>query len=135
MENLSCIDTNRIEGRLLIAAMALISTTTHTTKHPDEILKELVDRQAEIYKNSPLPEENEHQERPSFLTALGQLVNSYSKENDSDTPDILIANYLNSCLVNYGETVKARDAWFGVDMWSNDKLAILEKEIANEPLY
>lgn len=59
----------------------------------------------------------------SFETALKTLINSYSKENESDTPDFILAQYLAMCLYAYNETVKARDKWFGVDMWATDKIA------------
>lgn len=35
------IDTKLEEGRLLFAALAHITTTTHTDKTPDEVLNEL----------------------------------------------------------------------------------------------
>lgn len=36
------------------------------------------------------------------------LINKYSKENESDTPGFILAQYLKGCLANYVETVKFR---------------------------
>lgn len=48
-----------------------------------------------------------------FEKELEMLINEHSKENESDTPDFILAQYLKSCLANYAETVKARDKWYG----------------------
>lgn len=53
-----------------------------------------------------------------FTKDLEGLLNKYSQENDSDTPDFILAKYLRKCLDAYNETVTARDKWFDVNMWS-----------------
>lgn len=45
-----------------------------------------------------------------FEKELAILINKYSKENESDTPDFILALYLKCCLANYNETVRAREA-------------------------
>jgi hypothetical protein len=45
-----------------------------------------------------------------FEKELAMLINKYSKENESDTPDFILARYLKCCLANYTETVRAREA-------------------------
>jgi hypothetical protein len=55
----------------------------------------------------------------SFEKELTNLINRHSKENDSDTPDFILANYINKCLENYNSTIKQRDNWFGIDPWKN----------------
>jgi len=60
-------------------------------------------------------------ERLGFQKELKGLINSYSIENGSDTPDYILAEYMNDCLLAYQKTVKARDKWFSVDMWSENK--------------
>lgn len=57
-----------------------------------------------------------------FLRNLTDLINQASLENMSDTPDYILAEYLFDCLVTYQNVVKKRDEWFGVDMWSANKL-------------
>lgn len=62
--------------------------------------------------------------RPTeFERELSSLLNKHSLENESDTPDFILASYLNKCLEVYNATIKARDKWFGVDMWAADKIA------------
>ncbi len=59
-----------------------------------------------------------------FEKALEELINKHSMENESDTPDFILAQYMFTCLSAYRNAVKARDKWFGVDMWTSDKKAI-----------
>jgi len=49
----------------------------------------------------------------SFEKELEMLINKHSKENESDTPDFILVQYLKGCLANYVKTVKARDKWYG----------------------
>ena len=48
-----------------------------------------------------------------FEKELAELVNKYSKENDSDTPDFILARYLNAVLDNFNAAVKDREQWYG----------------------
>ena len=50
-----------------------------------------------------------------FEKELETLINKHSKENASNTPDFLLAEYLNSCLINYGNVVSKRDKWLGIN--------------------
>lgn len=47
-----------------------------------------------------------------FKTELAGLINKLSLENDSDTPDFIIAEYLFRALKNYNETVATRTKWW-----------------------
>lgn len=49
----------------------------------------------------------------SFRKELEDLINSYSKENGSNTPDFILADYLNGCLKLFDETVNRREKWYG----------------------
>jgi len=51
-----------------------------------------------------------------FEEKLTGLINSECIENDSNTPDFLLAEYLNSCLKAWNTGVKARDKWYGVNL-------------------
>lgn len=53
--------------------------------------------------------ENESQ----FQEELSKLLNKYSAENQSDTPDFILAKYLTKCLENYNQTLLAREIWYG----------------------
>lgn len=43
-------------------------------------------------------------------------MNRYSIENESNTPDFLLAEYVRDCLNAYNAAVKARDAWYDVTL-------------------
>ncbi len=48
-----------------------------------------------------------------FESELQNLINKYSQENGSDTPDFLLAKYLTGCLTVFNSVVTAREVWFG----------------------
>jgi len=48
-----------------------------------------------------------------FQKDLAELINRYSKENDSDTPDFILARYLNAVLENFNAAVMDREQWYG----------------------
>lgn len=48
----------------------------------------------------------------SFTEELINLISKYSKENDTDTPDFILAKYLEGCLRNFSQAVNARDDWY-----------------------
>ena len=49
----------------------------------------------------------------NFLNELSSLINRYSKENGSDTPDFILAEYLQGCLENFDRIVRSRETWHG----------------------
>ena len=44
---------------------------------------------------------------------LEKVLNRYSQENGSNTPDFILANYLIHCLVAFDTAVNAREGWCG----------------------
>jgi hypothetical protein len=50
-------------------------------------------------------------DEPTFCHKLTALLNEYSMENGSDTPDYILAQYLVNCLAAYNIAVQARDRW------------------------
>lgn len=46
-----------------------------------------------------------------FRGELNSLINRYSKENGSNTPDFILADYLIDCLRALDIAVSARDRW------------------------
>jgi len=48
----------------------------------------------------------------NFKDELIALLNRYSKENGSDTPDWILADYLTACLENFDATFQKRKAWY-----------------------
>ena len=52
-----------------------------------------------------------------FENELTSLINKYSMENGSDTPDFILAKYLVACLRAFSTTVRNRDNWYGVSLY------------------
>lgn len=48
-----------------------------------------------------------------FRRDLKGLLNSYSMENGSNTPDGILADYLLACLDAFDKAVNTRHKWFG----------------------
>lgn len=49
----------------------------------------------------------------AFERELEQLLNRHSMENDSDTPDFVLARYLVECLGAWNAAVQHRENWYG----------------------
>jgi len=56
------------------------------------------------------------QPEPNFVKEIERVINSFSKENDSNTPDFILAEYLNNCLNNFTTTSRAREKWYGKEL-------------------
>jgi hypothetical protein len=52
---------------------------------------------------------------PVFRDELESLLNRNSCENESNTPDWILANYLSSCLAAFDAAVRKREEWYGRD--------------------
>lgn len=53
-----------------------------------------------------------------FRNELESLINQHSMENGSNTPDFLLAGYLQSCLDAFDHAVCERDKWYSVELSS-----------------
>jgi hypothetical protein len=51
----------------------------------------------------------------TFLEELASLINKHCKENKSNTPDYVLAEYLKSCLSAFDIAVNSREEWYGRD--------------------
>jgi hypothetical protein len=112
LQNLSDVNTNTQEGRYLMAALAKLTTESQTDKTPDEVMDQCYILSEEMFKNS-IEIEND-QDQPVFFTKeLEILINKFSMENGSNTPDFILSNFLSSCLLNFNETLKEREQWYG----------------------
>lgn len=49
----------------------------------------------------------------TFRKELEQLLNGHSKENGSNTPDFILAAFLESAMENFDKTMQARAEWYG----------------------
>lgn len=48
-----------------------------------------------------------------FESELEEVINRHSQENGSDTPDFILAMYMNDCLKAFNLAVKRREKWYG----------------------
>lgn len=46
-----------------------------------------------------------------FRKKIAEAINCHSKENGSDTPDFILARYLDACLEAFDEAARSRDKW------------------------
>ena len=61
-----------------------------------------------------------------FEKQIRDLINSVSAENDSNTPDFILAQYLCGCLDTFNVAVQQRENWYGRD--PRPSLAISNKD-------
>ncbi len=52
-------------------------------------------------------------ERPGLLKEIEQVINRYSTENRSNTPDFILANYLIASLAAFDQATNRREEWYG----------------------
>lgn len=53
---------------------------------------------------------------PTFIKEIERVINSFSKENDSNTPDFILAEYVKDCLDIFAKTSRARERWYGKEL-------------------
>jgi hypothetical protein len=54
-----------------------------------------------------------------FTKELETLINKHSLENESNTPDWILAQYIRNCLNAWNTATQARDKWYGHKTLSN----------------
>ena len=57
-------------------------------------------------------DENEPGEPPGFRSELTKLLNKFSMERNSDTPDWIMRQFLCDSLRSFDEAVKQRNNWY-----------------------
>ena len=53
---------------------------------------------------------------PSLNKQLEIIINKASRENESNTPDFLLAEFMMGCLKAGEEMINARDKWYNVKL-------------------
>lgn len=53
-----------------------------------------------------------------FRRDVQTAINRASRENGSDTPDFILADYLGDCLKAWDRAVQAREKWYGREIRS-----------------
>lgn len=64
----------------------------------------------------------------SFKEELSCLINRHSLENETNTPDFILAEYLIDCLKSYNKITRTRNLWYG-KVKNNDDDNCLKKVI------
>jgi len=49
----------------------------------------------------------------TFEKELETLINKCSKENESNTPDFILAEYMSDCLKAFNKANNRREQWYG----------------------
>ena len=58
-------------------------------------------------------------EKTEFTKEIADVINRHSKENGSNTPDFILANYLVMCLEAFDITSRLREKWYGKELTIN----------------
>jgi hypothetical protein len=69
----------------------------------------------QLLKRSRLDPDRGVRVKTDFRKELENLINKYSKENGSDTPDFILADYLADCLAAFDRAVRARTDFYRPD--------------------
>lgn len=56
-----------------------------------------------------------------FHKELEQVINKYSKENGSNTPDWVLAHFLMSCLESFDKAVNQRSEYWNIPKFPGHK--------------
>ena len=67
------------------------------------------------------PSEREGGGMKPLFQELETLLNGYSEENESNTPDFILAKFMLSCLENFNVATRCRDRWYGVHLEPGNK--------------
>jgi hypothetical protein len=60
------------------------------------------------FQGNPFPDG----QPPNLWDEVQHLLNKYSRENHSQTPDFILAQFLASSLEAYEQAVNSRDSWY-----------------------
>lgn len=55
---------------------------------------------------------NETPAEPTLAQQLAMLLNRHNQENESSTPDFILADYMLGCLDAYNKAMQARSNWY-----------------------
>lgn len=105
--------------RLEVARMLIenVDETVGEMAADIQILAHVIEHGTMPSRLPTVPVAEEQESTPAQLTGLrndlASLLNRYSAENGSNTPDHLLADYLLGCLQVYNATLQERARWYG----------------------
>jgi hypothetical protein len=107
------------EGQLLRAAICKLTTESQKDKTPDEVLEQcdrlsLAIEGVGYITSEPIKETETTIIKLSFEQSIRLVINTYSKENESNTPDYILSEYIINCLDAFNYATKFRDAHKGL---------------------
>lgn len=79
--------------------------------------------------NPDNPPEDKEEKIKDFSKEIETLINKYSFENDSNTPDFILADFIVQALKNFNNTSRAREKWYGKSLQVIDGGTTLESAI------
>jgi hypothetical protein len=62
--------------------------------------------------------------RPSLESEIGAVLNRHSVENDSDTPDFILARFVLNALTAYSTATRQRVEWYGQNIGARPARAL-----------
>lgn len=72
------------------------------------------------------------QNAPTFSQELSTVLNRHSKENGSNTPDFMLAQFLENCLESWDKVISNREAWYGRPRPGTEHSFIKDDSVQNE---
>lgn len=57
-----------------------------------------------------------------FETELATLINKHSLDNECNTPDFILAQYLWGCLLAWTVNTNRRDDWYGISTTGQSRI-------------
>jgi hypothetical protein len=80
----------------------------------------------------PVAQMTDHEKKmTAFEQELTGVINRHSLENDSDTPDFILAEYLRRCLDLFNTTVHVRLQW---GAWNPPRQPVSEFDLPDGPV-
>lgn len=122
--NLSEINTLTVEGKLLMAAISLEADDEKFLNSPavpevlEIILEEMQARAKKIYPDYDSDQQTlaSMNEPKTFEQKIATAINQHSIENESNTPDYILAKYLRDCLTAFARASQTREWWYGLQL-------------------
>jgi len=92
-----------------------------TAKDTEVDKAEVVDNKEDQYLDNVENVPNSERDLTSFRKEIQNLINRQSLENNSNTPDFILAEFLTDCLDTFDKAVCRRDNWYGDCKWATKK--------------